>query len=455
MVRQALWLLRGALRAIQLTLPKLGIGWMFALLTSNFNRIAIHELGVLAVLVTSMIGLYHFLSPFQVYFGRLADRHPILGFRRSPYLLLGLALSALVFPALPSVAVAMGEGSVLAVVTGFVLLTLFGIGFAAAGNAHLALIADLTSERSRGIVVALVWTVQIAAVIISASIMKQVMPVYDPAAMQTLYNLTLPIVLISTIVALLGTEPRLRPDHLHEEVARANAATPRGNALHAIVDLLRGSRPVRYFFGFIIFSTLGVFLQDTILEVFGAEVLGMSVKETTSFQQVWGGAVLASMLLVGAITAARPINRRLLAAIGGVGTTAGLLLLACTAVTSDRALLYPALALMGLFTGLYTLGALSTMMELTTAGATATYMGLWGLAQALGNGLSSVSAGALHSALIDSHVLAPGIGYGAIFGIEAVLMFAGVVMLSQVSLAAFRQRVTHTDMARTMEMEAA
>ena len=446
--------LRACLRAIQLTLPKIGIGWMFALLTSNFNRIAIYELGVLAVLVTTMIGLYHFLSPFQVFFGRLADRRPIFGFRRSPYLLLGLLVSSAVFPLLPSVAVAMGRGSLAAVLAGFALLLLFGVGFAAAGSAHLALIADTTTERSRGLVVALVWTVQIASVIVSAAVMKALMPSYDPAAMQRLYNYTPAIALASGALAVLGLERRLRGHDLAATVAAARAVGPQGGALAAALGLLRGNRVVRAFFGFIICSTLGVFLQDTILEVFGAEVLHMSVRETTSFQQIWGGGVLGAMLLAGALASFVPVNKKLVAAIGGVGTTAGLLLLTGAALSASRALIWPALIVMGVFTGLYTLGALSTMMELTVEGATATYMGLWGLAQALGNGLSAVAAGALHSALIDSGLLAAGAGYAAIFAIEAGLMFAGVILLGGVDVAEFRG-LSRSDITHALELEAA
>ena len=37
------------LKTFRLALPKIGVGWMFALLTIDFNRIAIVELGVTAV----------------------------------------------------------------------------------------------------------------------------------------------------------------------------------------------------------------------------------------------------------------------------------------------------------------------------------------------------------------------------------------------------------------------
>lgn len=447
--------LRFALLAVQLSLPKIGIGFMFALLTSNFNRITIYELGVVAVLVTSMIGLYHFLSPFQVIFGRMADRHPVFGFRRSPYLLGGLLLSAVVFPFLPTIAVGMGAGSAVAVLAGFALLVAFGLGLAMSGAAHLALIADSTGERSRGIVVALVWTVQIASVIVSAAVMKRIMPSYEPAAMQQLYNLVIPVVLGSTIVALLGAERRLSAAEARAVAESARATTPNGNVIAAPLALLRANGNARAFFGFIIFSTLGVFMQDSVLEVFGAEQFGMSVRETTSFQQIWGGGVLLCMLVVGTVIAVKPFSKRALTLTGSGMTACGLLMLAAVALLHQRALLNPALLVMGVGTGLYTTGALSTMMEMTTEAATATYMGLWGMAQALGNGLSSILAGALHTALIGSGLAGAAIGYSAIFGLEAALMLAGAALLTQVNVAAFRKGMTADDLTYAMEMGAA
>src|SRR5690349_21258806 len=104
MQRPLVRLAAGAVKTLRLALPKLGVGWMFALLTSNFNRIAIHDLGVAAVLITVMIGMHQFLSPFQVICGRVADRRPMLGLRRTPYFLLGSLAASLVFLALPSLA---------------------------------------------------------------------------------------------------------------------------------------------------------------------------------------------------------------------------------------------------------------------------------------------------------------------------------------------------------------
>jgi BCD family chlorophyll transporter-like MFS transporter len=450
----ALGFLAAALKTLRLALPKLGVGWMFALLTSNFNRIAIHDLGVAAVLITVMIGMHHFLSPFQVIFGRLADRRPIMGLRRTPYFLLGSLVSSLVFLALPSLAVAMGRGSALAIVAGFGLLVIFGIGIAASGDSHHSLIAEVTSPQARGGVVAVVWTFTIVSAIAAAIVIKVVLgDTYTPDKMQSLYNLT-PVVVMLSAMALLGIERRKSRAELAEALERARAAAPAGNPIASSLALLRENPQVRAFFGFVFLSILGIFLQDAVLEVFGADVFNMTVKETTTFTQTWGGGVLLGMLLVGLLSTFVPVSKKLMATVGGAGTALGLGLLTACAFLHQRTLLNPALLLMGFSTGLYNVGALSLMMDMTVEGATGLYMGLWGVAQAFGTGGASVLSGALKSALIETGLLSPQMGYATIFGLETILMVVGIALLRGVSVEEFRG-LTREDLVRSMEATAA
>ncbi len=429
---------REFLKILQLCLPKVSIGWAFALLTVNFNRIAIHELAVPAFLITTMIGLYHFLSPFQVFFGRVSDRLALFGFRRVPYLAIGTVLAASIFPLLPILAVEMSKGNLWAFVAGYALLILFGIGHAMSGNAHYALVAEAISEKRRGIAISLLWITMIATVIFSASVMKKMMPDYSHEAMQSLYNLSPLIAIGSILPVLFGVERKLTQEERDEARRQAEAMVPQGNVFAVAKDLLERNQTTRLFFFFILFSTIGIFLQDTILEVFGAEVLTMSVRETASFQQIWGGGVLLAMLVMGIVTARWKINRLKIALVGNYGTAIGLLLLALTATLESRTLLYPVLLVMGISTGLHTLGAVTTMMDLTVEGARATYMGLWGLAMSVGSGLSGVLAGGLVTMLIESALFSASNGYALIFTLEAGLMLSGALVLRGADFRSFK-----------------
>jgi BCD family chlorophyll transporter-like MFS transporter len=444
----------GAFKILRLALPKIGVGWMFALLSVNFNRVTIKELGVAAVIVTVMSGMHNFLSPFQVICGRFADRRPILGLRRTPLLLLSALVTSLVFLALPSVAAALGAGSLMAAVAGFALFVVFGIGISAHGDSHHALIAETTHDRQRGLVMSVVWTMLILSTIASAITIKVMMPDYTPAAMQRLYNLTPWVVIGSAALGVLGLERRLKGAEVAAAIARAQALAPAGNPLRAALDLLRGQPQVRTFFLFLFLAILGIFLQDSILEVFGGEVFGMSPGETASFTSTWGGAVLAAMLLVGLLSAITPISKKALALLGGAGTALGLGLLTLVALGGQRSLITPTLIVMGMSTGVFNVGALAMMLDMTLDGATGLYMGMWGVAQAFGMGCAAIISGGLHTLLIGSGLLSAQLGYTAIFGLETVLMVVSIAVLRGVSVEEFRG-LTRSELVRTIEASAA
>lgn len=447
--------LRIAFKTLRLALPKLGVGWMFALLTIDFNRIAIVELGITAVVITTMLAMHHFLSPFQVIVGRIADRYPIFGWRRSSYLLLSGIAGSLIFVALPTVAHAMGNGSTLAFVAGFGLLLIYGIAISIIGDAHHALIAEVTEPQYRGAVISVVWTITILSTIIAAIIFNVVRQEYSFETMQWLYSLTPFIVIGSILLGIIGLEKRLQGEQLARVVKQAKKVTPQGNAIQAALKILGENAQARDFFTFIFVAIFSIFLQDNILEVFGAEVFGLSVAGTTRFQPIWGGGVLVGMLLMGALSVIFSIKKRTIALIGSIGTAFGMLFLALAALLHQQNLVAPALIMMGLFTGFFNVGALSMMMDMTIEGATGLFMGLWGVAQAFGNGIASFGGGALHTGLIETGILSPNMAYFLIFGLEAAGMVLATALLWRINVSRFQEAHTHITQADTLRaMEA-
>ena len=59
------------------------------------------------------------------------------------------------------------------------------------------------------------------------------------------------------------------------------------------------SRQVLVFFCFLLAFTLAVFLQDPILESYGAEVFGLPIAATASLSAVWGVGTLLGLLVAG------------------------------------------------------------------------------------------------------------------------------------------------------------
>jgi BCD family chlorophyll transporter-like MFS transporter len=432
---------------LRLSLPKVAVGWMFALLTIDFNRVAIVEMGVAAVIVTSLLSIHYLLAPFQVIAGRIADTHPLFGYRRTPYLIGASLVASLLFVALPPVTFAMGNGVPGSILAAVALFVLFGVCMAVIADSHHALVAEVTRRETRGAVISVIWIVMILSTIVSAVVMNAVRPSFSPEAMQRLYNLTPPIVMLSVLLGVIGVEGRLNRDALAGAAARARALAPPGNPLASAWRVLASNPQARWFFLFIACAIFGLFLQESLVEILGAEVFAMDIRETTRFQPIWGSGVLLGMLLMGLLSLARRVARKTLTRIGAVAAAAGFLLLATIALLRLEALLLPTLFLMGLFAGIFNVGALALMMDMTVDGATGLYIGLWGVAQAIGMGGAAIAAGTLHTLLIGSGLLAAETAYGLIFAGEAMLLLVAGLLLGRVDVEAFQRRASAGDQA--------
>lgn len=449
-------LVRSFLHTLRIALPKVGVGWMFALLTIDFNRVSIVELGIAAIIVTSLLSVHYMLAPFQVVIGRFADMHPIAGYRRTPYLVAASVVASLLFLLLPAAAHGVGAGSMLWLTGAVVLFILFGLCMATIGDSYHSLIAEVTNEKTRGGVIAVVWIVMIMSTIASAVLMNKVRPEYSPEAMQALYNLTPFIVIGFTLIGIWGVEKRMSEAELAESLQRSRLVAPPGNPLSVAWQTLNRNAETRAFFLFIFIAILAIFLQDNILEVFGAEVFGMTVAETTRFQPTWGGGVLIGMILMGIASSIWSISKRIIVIIGCIGTSLFMVGLASASVFGLRDWVLPSLMAMGLFTGIFNVGALSLMMEMTVPGATGLYMGLWGTSQVMAQGTASVGSGALHTALIGSGLIEPAYAYGAIFGLEAAGLLIAAALVVSVSTSRFRASqmapLSRADLTRAMDV---
>ena len=429
--------LKASVWTLRIALPKVATGWMFALLTIDFNRVAIFELGIAAIVVTSLLSVHYFMAPFQVVIGRIADTRPMFGYRRTPYLLLGSLVASLLFLALPTVAMGMGEGSLGAMLSAIVLFTVFGLSMAVIADSYHSLIAEVTTPETRGLVISVVWIVLIMSTILATVVMNIVRPEFTPEAMQDLYNLTPLIVLGSTLLGVVGMERRMNLEQLEEARLKALSLAPPGNPLASAFKLLSQNAHTRAFFAFIFLAIFSIFLQENIIEVFGAEVFGMSIADTSTLQRYWAGGVLIGMVLCGVVSYALKASRKKLVITGLVGCAATFLLLAVSSLLEIEVVVRPVLFVMGLFIGMFNVGALALMMEMTIANATGLYMGLWGTAQALGMGMSSIGSGALHTTLISGGLLAANHAYFGIFLLEALGLIIACYLLYRVSVSRF------------------
>lgn len=167
----------------RLTVPKLGVAYMFTLLLSVFNRVMINELQIAAAAIGGLYFAYRIMNVFQVMTGRYTDRRPLFGLRRTPMMVFGLMLAALSLVPLPFFALSYSQGNTFAFVLMLLSLMGFGFGFAANGDAHNTLIAELTEgKRNRPAVVATVWLFMIVFTVISGIASSIILQIADTQA---------------------------------------------------------------------------------------------------------------------------------------------------------------------------------------------------------------------------------------------------------------------------------
>ncbi len=102
--------------------------------------------------------------------------------------------------------------------------------------------------------------------------------------------------------------------------------------------------------------------------------------------------------------------------------------------------------------GLFTVGGVSLMMDMTQSSRTGLFVGAWTLAQALAKGPAAIAAGGLHD-LARASGGTPAIAYAAVFVAEAAGLVLAVWLLTKVGVPRFRQEVSQlgTVLAQAMD----
>jgi MFS transporter, BCD family, chlorophyll transporter len=105
--------------------------------------------------------------------------------------------------------------------------------------------------------------------------------------------------------------------------------------------------------------------------------------------------------------------------------------------TGNPIVLKSALMLFGFSSGITTTGGLSLMLDLTAAETAGTFIGAWGLAQAMARGVATVSGGAILD-LGRSLFGVPMLAYGLVFAVPVVGMILAVWLVGRVNVREFQ-----------------
>jgi BCD family chlorophyll transporter-like MFS transporter len=125
----------------------------------------------------------------------------------------------------------------------------------------------------------------------------------------------------------------------------------------------------------------------------------------------------------------------------GVGLqVAAFALLAWASAAEQAAWVAPGILGLGLGAGLFTVGGVALMMDMTAAEHTGLFVGAWTLIQATAKGPASIAGGALVQTIMNAGATA-GQAYGAAFALEGLGLLASLYCLARVGVRSFQREV--------------
>ena len=117
----------------------------------------------------------------------------------------------------------------------------------------------------------------------------------------------------------------------------------------------------------------------------------------------------------------------------------------------EPALLKSMVGIFGLASGVTTTGAISLMLDLTAAETAGTFIGAWGLAQALARA-SATWLGGLVKSWGDTVFNSPLAAYSLVFGLEAGAMLLAIGLLGRVNVREFQEKASAA-IAQVLQVE--
>ncbi len=443
----------------RLGLFQMGLGIMSVLTLGVLNRVMIDELRVPALLAAGAIATHQFVAPARLWFGQMSDSRPVLGHHRTGYVWIGTALFTLT--AFVAVQVVWQISSSIEAVGwtfptyGWVaalalVFTFYGLTLSSSSTPFAALLVDVSDEDNRSQLVGTVWSMLMVGIVVGAitgSILLKPLELDAPleqvqASINSLFVIAPAVVFSLAIAGTVGIEKKYSRYSSRSSLANREDQITLGRALR----ILGASRQTAIFFTFLVVMTISLFMQEAVLEPYGGQVFNMPIGQTTQLNAFWGFGTLLGISTTGFLVVPR-LGKQRTTKLGCYMTAFCFLLIITAGLTQNPNVLQVAVFLFGLSAGVVTNGGISLMLDLTAAETAGTFIGAWGLAQALARALATVAGGAvlnlgqqalrlLNSGSSAEINLFP--AYGLVFAIQAVGMLTAVALLNRVNVKEFK-----------------
>jgi BCD family chlorophyll transporter-like MFS transporter len=419
-------------RLLRLSLFQVSVGMAVVLLNGTLNRVMIVELGVPSWLVALMVSLPLVFAPLRALIGFRSDTHrSFLGWRRVPYIWFGTMLQFGGFAIMPFALLILSGDTHGPVIVGHaaaaLAFLLVGAGLHTTQTAGLALATDIAPADDRPRVVAFLYVMLLVGMVASAMAFGGLLADFSQIRLIQVVQGAAAITMGLNLIALWKQEARnpARTSHQAQhgsfrDAWRALHASPGTSRLLVVVSL----------------GTAAFSMQDILLEPYGAEVLRLTVGETTVLT-----AILAFGTLNGFALAARRLSlgfdpHRLAATGLLVGVVAFTAVIFASPMESVM-LLRTGTLLIGFGSGLFAVGTLVAAMTLADGSQGGLVIGGWGAAQATAAGAAIAFGGALRDGIstLSAHgIFGPAFtsastGYSAVYHLEIALLFATLIAI--------------------------
>ncbi|MCY7331427.1 MAG: BCD family MFS transporter [Pseudanabaena sp. CAN_BIN31] len=454
------------LQMFRIGLFQMGLGIMSLLIAGLLNRLMINELTIPATLAAGFIAMPLFVSPARIWFGQTSDAKTIFGKHRSGYVWIGTVVFSVVAFLTTQVMWQLGRsiheigwnGMTYgwAIFLG-VMFAIYGMAVSFSSTPFAALLVDISDEEDRSKLVGIVWSMLMVGIVIGAIAVSRLLPCTGtPPSEISIYAdsdrlvqlqhainsvfIIIPATVISlSFLATYGIEQkysryklRVAESHILNGTNADEGKLSLGRALR----VLTASKQTGLFFSFLLMMTIGIFMQDAIMEPFGGAVFGMSICATTQLNAAFGIGTLIGLSSSGFLIVPR-LGKQSSTKLGCYMVAASCGLLLASGFIQKTWALQASLALFGLASGITTSGALSLMLDLTAAETAGTFVGAWGLSQAIARGIATLSGGIVLD--IGKQIFGtPIFAYSFVFVCEAAVMIFAVVLLSRVNVQEFR-----------------
>lgn len=417
------------LKRFQLGLIHVAVAMTLVPINSTLNRVMIKELSISATIVAILASLPYLFAPIQVAIGSYSDRHPIFGYRRTPYIFVGLILCVLGVLVSPQVAFLMADNFPLGLLAGLLAFGAWGMGYNLSAVSYLSLASELSGENGRGKTIATMWFMMIVSIIVTAIGLSRMVDPYTPEAMIRAFGYVSASALLLGLLGLIKLEPR--SDAFSSSVSESYTVKQMMSAVTA--------NPVaRTFFIYLLLLLAAILGQDVLLEPFGAEAFGMTVTQTTRITSIWGTFVLLAIIVAGFLEGR--VSKRIVAQLGNTGALLGFVVIVVSGALLNKHVFYTGVTLLGIGTGLSTVANLSLMFDLTVPGMVGLYIGAWGFSNALSRLTGSILGGVVRDVVTQATGGALS-GYLVVFSIEALMLLIAAIMLYRIDVNAFQKQV--------------